>query len=75
MPEADTRPPVAPRRVRAVLLDARMDNRPLPVASENGTHVAFVSGPSTFSATLEVGSPLTFTPGRAAFVLPVPNAT
>jgi carboxypeptidase family protein len=58
----------------AVLLDARMDNRALPVASENGTHVAFVSGPSTFSATLEVGSPLTFTPGRAAFVLPVPNA-
>ena len=58
----------------AVLLDARMDNRPLPVAAENGTHVAFVTGPSTFSATLEVGSPLTFTPGRATFVLPVPNA-
>ena len=58
----------------AVLLDARMDNRPLPVAAENGAHVAFVTGPSTFSATLEVGSPLTFTPGRAAFVLPVPNA-
>lgn len=58
----------------AVLLDARMDNRPLPVASENGAHVAFVTGPSTFSATLDVGSPLTFTPGRAAFVLPVPNA-
>jgi hypothetical protein len=58
----------------AVLLDARMDNRPLPVAAENGTHVAFVTGPSTFSATLEVGSALTFAPGRASFVLPVPNA-
>jgi len=58
----------------AVLLDARMDNRPLPVAAENGTHVAFVTGPSTFSATLEVGSPLAFAPGRASFVLPVPNA-
>jgi hypothetical protein len=58
----------------AILLDARMDNRPLPVAVENGSHVAFVNGPSTFAATLEVGSPLTFTPGRGSFVLPVPNA-
>jgi len=58
----------------AVLLDARMVNRPLPVAAENGAHVAFVTGPSTFSATLEVGSPLSFAPGRASFVLPVPNA-
>ena len=58
----------------AVLLDARMDNRALPVLVENGTHVAFVTGPSTFSVTLEVGSPLTFAPGRGSFVLPVPNA-
>jgi len=58
----------------AVLLDARMDNRALPVVVENGAHVAFITGPSTFSATLEVGSPLTFTPGRGSFVLPVPDA-
>jgi hypothetical protein len=58
----------------AVLLDARMDNRPLPIAAENDTHVAFVTGPSTFSVTLDVGSPLAFAPGRASFVLPVPNA-
>ena len=58
----------------AILLDARMDSHPLPVAVDNGTHVAFVNGPSTFAATLEVGSPLTFTPGRGSFVLPVPNA-
>ena len=58
----------------AILLDARMDNRPLPVAIENSAHVAFVAGPSAFSATLDVGAPLTFTPGRGSFVLPVPNA-
>jgi len=58
----------------AILLDARMDNRALPVVVENGAHVAFINGPSTFSATLEVGSPLSFTPGRGSFVLPVPNA-
>ena len=58
----------------ATLLDARMDSRPLPVISDGGTHVALVNGPSTFSATLEVGTPITFAPGRGSFVLPVPNA-
>ena len=37
-------------------------------------HVALVPGPGTFSATLEVGSALTFAPGRGSFVLPVPGA-
>jgi hypothetical protein len=58
----------------ATLLDARMDNRPLPVIAESGGHVALVTGPGTFSATLEVGTALTFSPGRGAFVLPVPAA-
>src|SRR4051812_4858719 len=58
----------------ATLLDARMENRPLPVASEGDTVVAFVNGPSTFSATLEVGSAITSSPGRASFTLPVPLA-
>jgi carboxypeptidase family protein len=58
----------------ATLLEARMDNRPLPVLAESNGHTALVPGPGTFSATLEVGVPLSFTPGRGAFVLPVPTA-
>ena len=49
-----------------------MDNRPLPVISEGGGHVALVTGPCAFSATLEVGAALSFSPGRGAFLLPVP---
>jgi hypothetical protein len=58
----------------ATLLDARMADRPLPIVSDGNTHAALVAGPSTFSATLEWASPLTITPGRGAFVLPIPNA-
>jgi hypothetical protein len=58
----------------ATLLDARAENRPLPVVAEGDLHVAFLSGPTTFAATLEVGTPLSFTPGRGTFVLPVPIA-
>lgn len=58
----------------ATLLDARLDNRPLPVVAESNTLVAFVTGPGVFVATLEAGSPIAFTPGRASFVLPVPAA-
>jgi hypothetical protein len=58
----------------ATLLEARMDNRPLPVVAEANGHVALVQGPGMFSATLEVGTPLTFSPGRGTFVLPVPLA-
>ena len=58
----------------ATLLEARAENQPLPVVAEGDLHVAFLTGPSTFAATLEVGTPLSFTPGRGAFVLPVPIA-
>ena len=58
----------------ATLLDARAENRPLPVVAEGDLHVALLSGPSTFAATLEVGTPISFTPGRGVFMLPVPIA-
>jgi hypothetical protein len=58
----------------ATLLEARADNRPLPVVAEGDLHVALLPGPTTFAATLEVGMPLSFTPGRGAFMLPVPIA-
>ena len=58
----------------ATVLDARLDNRPLPIVAEGGAHVALVAGPGAFSATLQVGAPLAFQPGRASFVLAVPAA-
>lgn len=58
----------------ATVLDARMDNRPLPIVAEGQALVALVSGPGPFTATLEVGSPILFTPGRASFTLAVPRA-
>ena len=58
----------------ATVLEATMDNRPLPVIAEGGGHVALVTGPGAFAATLEVGAALSFSPGRGAFLLPVPSA-
>src|SRR4029078_6747599 len=58
----------------ATLLDARLENRPLPVTAEAGAHVALGQGPGPFVATLETGSALASSPGRGSFVLPVPSA-
>jgi hypothetical protein len=58
----------------ATLLEAGIDNRALPIVTEGGTHVALINGPGPFSATLEVGTPIAYSPGRASFVLPVPHA-
>ena len=59
---------------QATLLDARTGERPLPLLPEGNAHVAIVTGPATFSATLEWGSAVTTSPGRGSFVLPVPPA-
>ena len=58
----------------ATLLDATLENRAMPIVVEGSAHVALIAGPGPFSATLEVGSPVTYTPGRASFALPVPHA-
>jgi hypothetical protein len=58
----------------ATLLEARMGDRPLPILTEGGSHVALLPGASTFSATLEVGTTVTSAPGRGTFTLPVPEA-
>jgi hypothetical protein len=58
----------------ATLLEARMGDRPLPLLAESGNHVALLTGPSVFSATLEVGTAVTTSPGRGTFTLPVPEA-
>jgi len=56
----------------ATILDARLQNRPLPLVSQGGAHVALIAGPGPFTATLEIGAPLVFQPGRASFMLPAP---
>jgi hypothetical protein len=58
----------------ATLLDARGIDRPLPLVAEGNAHVAVVTGPASFSATLEWGTSITASPGRGSFVLPVPPA-
>ena len=58
----------------ATLLDARMANRPLPLAADGDTHFAILPGPAAFSATLETGTPLIMTPGRGSFTIAVPPA-
>jgi hypothetical protein len=58
----------------ATLLDARSTDRPLPLVAEGNAHIAVVTGPASFSATLEWGTAITASPGRGSFVLPVPPA-
>ena len=58
----------------ATLLEARMGDGPLPLLAEGTNHFAFLTGPSTFSATLEVGTAVATAPGRGTFTLPVPEA-
>jgi hypothetical protein len=58
----------------ATLIDASAGGRPLPLIADGAAHTALIPGPGPFSLSLEWGAPLTFTPGRAAFVLPVPQS-
>jgi Carboxypeptidase regulatory-like domain len=58
----------------ATLIDANAGGRPLPLVAEGDAHSALVPGPGPFSLTLEWGTPLIVGPGRASFVLPVPQA-
>ena len=58
----------------ATLIDASAAGRPLPLVADGAAHTALIPGPGPFALTLEWGAPLTFRPGRAAFVLPVPKS-
>jgi hypothetical protein len=58
----------------ATLIDASAGGRPLPLVADGAAHTALIPGPGPFSLTLEWGAPLAFRPGRAAFVLPVPQS-
>jgi hypothetical protein len=54
------------------ILDARQDNKGVPLQQENGTQFAVLSGPSDFSITLNTGLPLRIEEGRASFSLLAP---
>ncbi len=56
------------------ILDARQEGKGLPLALENGTHMAVLVGPADFAVTLDAGLPLSIEAGRASFSLPVPSA-
>ena len=57
----------------ATLIDANAGGRAVPLIVDGAAHTALVPGPGPFSLALEWGAPLTFKPGRASFVLPVPQ--
>ena len=58
----------------ATLIDANAGGRPVPLIADGVAHTALIPGPGPFSLSLEWGAPLQFKPGRASFVLPVPQA-
>ena len=58
----------------ATLMEASVAGRPLPLLADGAAHAAVLSGPGPFSLSLEWGAPLTFSPGRASFTLPVPKS-
>jgi hypothetical protein len=58
----------------ATLVDASAAGRPLPLVADGNAHAALVPGPGEFSLALEWGALLAFKPGRASFLLPVPQA-
>ena len=58
----------------ATLIEARLERGVLPLTHDGTTNLALVEGPRSFSIELQWGSALESSPGRASFVLPVPNA-
>lgn len=58
----------------AGLFDATSGGRPVPLVADGQTLNALIAGPGPFAIAAEWGGPLVFRPGRASFVLPVPQA-
>ena len=63
-----------PLTMGMTILDARQENKALPLQQENGIQTTVLTGPSEFSITLNAGLPLNIEAGRASFSLPVPPA-
>jgi hypothetical protein len=58
----------------ATLLDARADGRSLPLVQDGDVHAAVLTGPGTFTITLDWAADVTASPGRASLTLPRPTA-
>lgn len=58
----------------ATLADVTAGGRPVPLVTEGQALQALIAGPGNFAITAEWGGPISFIPGRAAFVIPVPQA-
>jgi hypothetical protein len=58
----------------ATLMEASVAGRPLPLTVDGSAHAALLPGPGPFSLSLEWGAPLKFAPGRASFIIPVPQS-
>ena len=58
----------------ATLVDVRTAAGPVPLVADGPVLLALVSGPSPLALTLDWGTSVQSQPGRASFVLPVPQA-
>jgi hypothetical protein len=58
----------------ATVSDASAGGRPVALVADGHTLNALLAGPGPFALSLDWGTPLVFRPGRASFVLPVPQA-
>ena len=58
----------------ATLSDVTSGGRPVPLVTEGQLLHALIGGPGNFAINAEWGGPLSFRPGRASFVIPVPQA-
>jgi Carboxypeptidase regulatory-like domain len=63
-----------PLTMGMTVLDARQENKALPLQQEHGVQTAVLIGPGEFFITLNTGLPLNIEAGRASFSLPVPPA-
>lgn len=58
----------------AALADVTSGGRPVPLVTDGSVLQALIAGPGAFAINAEWGGPLSYRPGRASFVVPVPDA-
>jgi len=58
----------------ATLADVTSGGRPVALVTEGPVLQALIAGPGNFAINAEWGGPISFAPGRASFVIPVPHA-
>jgi hypothetical protein len=58
----------------ATLADVTSGGRPVALATDGQVLQALIAGPASFVINAEWGGPLNYKPGRASFIVPVPQA-